>query len=779
MTIPGGKTSKGARRALACALCAALLLCLICARPPAAFAAGKTYLFDISQGPVTVANGSTAKTLRVFYGPGTPQASQDLILPDDTIVITGPSRSHSISVETTRRARIVLEAVTIDRSLKGDNACPFSLIPGANVVLGLYEKNTLTGGPSHAGIRVPPGASLEIVSDGVSVAGPGNATMDIVLVIDRSGSMNSDRMAVTKNAAVLFCTELLDQVPNARIAVTAFDSTASVISGFSSSISDLEEKINGISAGGNTNPYSGLVEADKLLQSISSNGGHVVMLSDGTPSLPDSPNIADDAINIAAQMMQKHSMYTLGVLLKNNTLAEQFLRQCQNKGYYDVADLSDMQSVFADIGEDIVTSTIGPGTLTAISAAPAAGTEIGGAGIGGNDGESAGSITIRGGDVTARSGGYGAGIGGGRGGSGGRFLLEGGVVIARSSPSGDAFGAGVGGGKNGSGGSIALRDGYLFACSAANGDGYGAGLGSGAYGASGGEIAITHVKELEAYSARGKGKGCGAGLGGGFQSPGGTIVITEFERIKAASAMSEAQSLGADIGAGHENGNHGNQLILTNSANGDYLMGQVVLPAAIERYTISARDKLIIPAGASLTVPANVTLTNDGIIENYGALRNDSKIVNNGRVDNFADLRGNGQIIRNEGSFFNGDSPVPPPDKTSYFGRTPAWSTPSGGGSSHSLPAADDREWVDYNLSGTAATLYLTPQKAEEIARNSEDGTADLDLSGIDVTEWSFPKAALAYFAGRGLAVEFKTPLGVLRLDRTAAADIAEQGGGD
>ncbi|MDR2088310.1 MAG: hypothetical protein LBP73_03025, partial [Clostridiales Family XIII bacterium] len=39
--------------------------------------------------------------------------------------------------------------------------------------------------------------------------------------------------------------------------------------------------------------------------------------------------------------------------------------------------------------------------------------------------------------------------------------------------------------------------------------------------------------------------------------------------------------------------------------------------------------------------------------------------------------------------------------------------------------------------------------------------------------------AALAYFAGRGLAVEFKTPLGVLRLDRTAAADIAEQGGGD
>jgi hypothetical protein len=309
-------------------------------------------------------------------------------------------------------------------------------------------------------------------------------------------------------------------------------------------------------------------------------------------------------------------------------------------------------------------------------------------------------------------------------------------------------------------------------------------MGSGAYGANGGETVIMRAT-VEAYSARangtgaGIGNGYGAGIGGGRQSPAGTIVITDHDKVIVKSANG-GNGHGADIGAGYENTNHGNQLILTNSSGGDYLMGNVVLPTTAGRYVISALDRLIIPAGASLRIPPNVTLVNDGVIENYGSLINDSKLVNNGRLDNFGYMQGGGQLIENPGSFTNiDDAPVPPPDTSSYLDREPWWYTPSGG-SQRSLRAANDKVWVDYSMSGTSATLYLTPGKAEDIVRNSEGGTAQFDLSGIDsVTEWALPKAAPAYFSEQGLDVLFKTPLGAVRLSREAAADIAEQGGGE
>jgi hypothetical protein len=698
-----GKTvsvTRAARIALAFALC------LACACAPAAqtFAAPdytpdyiygtNTPIFDISTGPVTITNGSTPETLGVRHGPS-PQTFQDLVLPDETIVITGVSTSHSIEVNTTRRVHILLDDVSINRSLGTDNACAFSLIPGADVVLNTVGKSsTLISGPSHAGIRVPRTASIEIVGDSEFYGGP---EMDIILVIDVSGSMYGNRIDRTKVAAIQFCTTVLNEWGNARISLVTSANQATIEIEASSNINDLTAAINAISAyGGNADPF-GLPTANALL-STTTGRGVVVLLSDG---VPDSPQTV---YNTAQQMMQYYDIYTIGV--SPPSMGKQLLQNCQNKGYYDVENLSDLQDVFVNIADDLI--SVG-GSLTVVSAIPAAGAVIGGAGIGGNDGEGAGGITVRNANLMAYSGGHGAGIGGGRGGDGGHFLFDGGVV--------------------------------------------------------------------EAYSALYPGlDGYGAGIGGGYQSPCGTVVITDHDRVRAESAI-PGKSRGAAVGAGYENANHGNQLILTNSPGGDYLIGRVVLPAAVNHYVISALDRLIIPAGASLTVPANVTFVNDGVIENYGSLTNNAMFVNNGRFDNFASFQNNGQFIRNPGSFYE-DPPIPSANDVSYFDREIAWSTP-GGGSSRSFSAANGKAWVNCNLSGTAATLYLTPQKAEEIVRNSEDGTADFDLADTDLTEWSFPKAALAYFAEKGLAVEFKTSTGLVRLDRTAAADLADQGGGD
>ena len=75
------------------------------------------------------------------------------------------------------------------------------------------------------------------------------------------------------------------------------------------------------------------------------------------------------------------------------------------------------------------------------------GTDRGGAGIGGGNKGSGGTITITGGEVTATGGGTGwsgAGIGGGNNGSGGTITITGGVVNATG---GGGGGAGIGGGS--------------------------------------------------------------------------------------------------------------------------------------------------------------------------------------------------------------------------------------------------------------------------------------------------------------------------------------------
>ena len=87
-------------------------------------------------------------------------------------------------------------------------------------------------------------------------------------------------------------------------------------------------------------------------------------------------------------------------------------------------------------------------------------TSKGGAGIGGNNGESGGTITIHGGTVTATGGSGGAGIGGGgweR--NGGKVTITGGFVTAN----GGLGGAGIGGGESGIGGDVVITGGTVEA----------------------------------------------------------------------------------------------------------------------------------------------------------------------------------------------------------------------------------------------------------------------------------------------------------------------------
>ena len=114
-----------------------------------------------------------------------------------------------------------------------------------------------------------------------------------------------------------------------------------------------------------------------------------------------------------------------------------------------------------------------------------------GAGIGGRRNGDGGTVTIKGGNVTATSSGDGgnggAGIGGGYAGNGGTVTISGGNVTAK----GGATGAGIGGGGHGDGGNVIISGGTVEAMAGDYIDtGYPMAIGRGVFGNSFGKLTV-------------------------------------------------------------------------------------------------------------------------------------------------------------------------------------------------------------------------------------------------------------------------------------------------
>lgn len=144
----------------------------------------------------------------------------------------------------------------------------------------------------------------------------------------------------------------------------------------------------------------------------------------------------------------------------------------------------------------------------------------GNAGIGGNDNQSAGTISISGGKITVQGGTNGAGIGGGNGGDGGAIAINGGNIEVTSAK----YAAGIGGGLNGGGGEITINGGNVTVTGSDNG---GAGIGSGASAASSGFITINGnpINGNQPVVIVHNESAAGAGIGGGKDTGCGTVTI--------------------------------------------------------------------------------------------------------------------------------------------------------------------------------------------------------------------------------------------------------------
>ncbi|HZJ68662.1 MAG TPA: vWA domain-containing protein, partial [Candidatus Eisenbacteria bacterium] len=117
---------------------------------------------------------------------------------------------------------------------------------------------------------------------------------DIVLVIDRSGSMEGSRLTKAKEAARKFVEDLKEE-SNTRIAIVSYASeydTASTVTqhtgllnvSISSNRTDLKAAINSINALGGTNTQAGIRIAHQILAGSSADFKNIVLLSDGEPT---------------------------------------------------------------------------------------------------------------------------------------------------------------------------------------------------------------------------------------------------------------------------------------------------------------------------------------------------------------------------------------------------------------------------------------------------------------------------------------------------------------
>ena len=182
---------------------------------------------------------------------------------------------------------------------------------------------------------------------------------DIVLILDRSGSMAGSPMTHMKNGAKAFI-DLLDGATDgarngqigsgSRIAVVSFASTATQDAPLITSVSQLKAAVDGLSAGGSTNHADAFSKAAQLLEH-SSNARVMVLFTDGETNAGPEPGL------IAAAARESGTrIYAIG-LSGNGDVDAAALKDWTSRpssSYLSITpDETELETLFRGLAQDI------------------------------------------------------------------------------------------------------------------------------------------------------------------------------------------------------------------------------------------------------------------------------------------------------------------------------------------------------------------------------------------------------------------------------------------
>ena len=111
-------------------------------------------------------------------------------------------------------------------------------------------------------------------------------SLDVVLVMDTSGSMNVTRMNNAKNAAKAFVNKLINNTSSkkTKIGIVKFATTGEEIIGLTDKKNELINKINELSSSGATYTQEGLKKAEEILNQSGADKKVMIVISDGEPT---------------------------------------------------------------------------------------------------------------------------------------------------------------------------------------------------------------------------------------------------------------------------------------------------------------------------------------------------------------------------------------------------------------------------------------------------------------------------------------------------------------
>jgi len=180
--------------------------------------------------------------------------------------------------------------------------------------------------------------------------------VDVVLIIDKSGSMTGKKIADAKAAAKVFLgyTDERD-----RVGLVTFSSTVQIVSQLTSMTSTnkdaLGKKIDSIAAVGATNIYDAIVAANEMLIEAPRSGAPLVevLLTDGIHNWPSV--LPDSAFQDLADQAKSNDIiiYTIGLGSDVSANRLRLIADTTGGTYYFAATSDQLRSIYQDIGSKL------------------------------------------------------------------------------------------------------------------------------------------------------------------------------------------------------------------------------------------------------------------------------------------------------------------------------------------------------------------------------------------------------------------------------------------
>ncbi|MEF8865162.1 MAG: VWA domain-containing protein [Salinibacter sp.] len=205
------------------------------------------------------------------------------------------------------------------------------------------EGNIVTGLNGENFEMEEEGASETIVDvDEIRESG-GNVSSSLVL--DRSGSMRGGALADAKEAAKTFVDQLKvgDQA-----SVISFSNGVRIDEPFTSDVGALKAAIDGLSAGGGTALYDGMIQGIEEIE-LEANSPAVLALTDGQEN--ESSNSKQDVIDLANQAGVP--VYTIGLGGSVNTDDLQDIADQTGGRFFQAPNSSDLETIYQEISQQL------------------------------------------------------------------------------------------------------------------------------------------------------------------------------------------------------------------------------------------------------------------------------------------------------------------------------------------------------------------------------------------------------------------------------------------